>query len=253
MKGYVYATSHPKSRMICEAFAAGCGWPIVPPAPLRPGALFLYGALRGLMPTLKQAQNEKRDWLYCDNGYFRPGKNGYFRVTRDALQHDGSGDASPARWEWLGLEIKPWRKDGDHILICPPDEIYGQLWGLDHVKWLQDVLATLRSATDRRVVVRDRSKARSATEPFAKALQGAWALVTCSSNAAVEALLAGVPVFCTRPCAAYTMGRPNVAEIETPALPADRERWARVLAANQWTVLELRDGTCWRELQKCTV
>ena len=104
-------------------------------------------------------------------------------------------DASPARWERLGLEIKPWRKDGSHILICPPDEIYGQLWGLDPLKWLEDVLATLTSVTGRDRIIRDRSKAKSATEPFAAALKGAWALVTCTSNAAVEALLAGVPVF----------------------------------------------------------
>ena len=73
----------------------------------------MYGCLRGLKPTLDQAQAEGRTWYYADNGYFRPGKTGYFRVTRDALQHDGTGDASPERWERLGLEIKPWRKDGD--------------------------------------------------------------------------------------------------------------------------------------------
>lgn len=248
MKGCVYATEHPKSRMICEAFAKGSGWPIVPPAPLREGDVFMYGCLRGLKPTLDQARAEGRTWYYADNGYFRPGKAGYFRITRDALQHDGAGNALPERWERLGLEIKPWRKDGSHVLVCPPDEIYGQLWGLDHRKWLQDVLTTLYSSTNRKVVVRDRSKARSATEPFAAALRGAWALVTCASNAAVEALLAGVPVFCTRPCAAYKMGKADVAEIEDPAMLADRERWARVLAANQWSVAEMRDGTCWREL-----
>ena len=208
------------------------------------------GCLRGLKPTLEQAQAEKRTWLYADNGYFRPGKSGHFRITRNALQHDGTGNAPPERWERLGLEIKPWRKDGSHILVCPPDETYGQLWGLDHRKWLQDVRGVLERATDRQVVVRHRSKAGSATEPFAAALQGAWALVTCTSNAAVEALLAGVPVFCTRPCAAYMMGTPVLAEIEYPAMPDDRERWAWNLAAAQWTLLEMADGTCWRDLQK---
>ena len=70
---------------------------------------------------------------------------------------------------------------------------------------------------------------QSATEPFAAALRGAWALVTCASNAAVEALLAGVPVFCTRPCAAYRMGKADVAEIETqrcpPTASAGRACW----------------------------
>ena len=82
MRGHVYATSHPKSRMICEAFAKGSGWPIVPPAPLRDDAVFMYGCLRGLKPTLDHARAEGRTWYYADNGYFRPGKSGYFRITK---------------------------------------------------------------------------------------------------------------------------------------------------------------------------
>ena len=196
----------------------------------------MYGALRGLMPTLKQAQAEGRTWLYADNGYLRPGKSGHFRITRNALQHDGAGDASPDRLERLGLEIKPWRKDGSHVLVCPPDAIYGQLWGLDHAKWLQDVLATLRSATDRPVLVRDRSKAGSATEPFAAALRGAWALVTCASNAAVEAAAGWRASVLHMACAAYGMGacgcprsRPGAARA---TVSAGRACWRRT----QWTV-----------------
>jgi hypothetical protein len=64
----------------------------------------------------------------------------------------------------------------------------------------------------------------------------------------VDALLAGVPVFCTAPCAAQTMGHTDPALIETPLYPDDRERWARVLAANQWTLDEMRDGACWHDL-----
>jgi hypothetical protein len=248
VRGYIYCTGHGKNRLVSQAFSKGSGWPIVPPAPLRDGAVFMYGALRGLHPTLMQAQAEGRDWYYVDNGYFRPGRTGYFRVTKNALQHDGSGDAGPDRWVRLGLTIASWRKDGLHVLVCPPDATYGQLWGLDHVKWLQDVLIALESATDRLVVVRDRSKAGSVTEPFAAALQGSWALVTCTSNAAVEALLAGVPVFCTHACAAYRMGKVDVAEIETPVMPTDREQWAWNLAAAQWSLAEMVNGTCWREL-----
>jgi hypothetical protein len=248
MRGHVYCTGGGRNLALSRAFSKGNGWPIVPPVPLREGAVFMYGCLRGLKPTLDRARSKGRTWFYCDNGYFLPGRAGYFRITRDALQHDGSGNAGSERWSQLGLSIAPWRKDGSRVLVCPPDATYGQLWGLDHAKWLQDALGALRSATDRRVVVRDRSKARSVTEPFAAALRGCWALVTCTSNAAVEALLAGVPVFCTHPCGAYRMGKPDLADIETPTMP-DREQWAWNLAANQWTIAEMADGTCWRELQ----
>jgi hypothetical protein len=72
--------------------------------------------------------------------------------------------------------------------------------------------------------------------------------VCWTSNAAVDAVLAGVPVFCTSPCAAYRMGHADLSKIETPHFPPDREQWAWSLAANQWTLREMASGQCWREL-----
>ena len=70
------------------------------------------------------------------------------------------------------------------------------------------------------------------------------------TSAAVAAVIAGVPVFTLADCCATIMGRKSVAQIEDPLYPDDRERWLSVLAANQWSVDELRDGTCWRALQE---
>lgn len=214
----------------------------------------MYGCLRGLKPTLDQAIAEGRTWYYADNSYFRRAgrdvERGYFRVTRNALQHDGRGKADSSRWKALGLTIAPWRASGNHVLVCPPDAAYGALWGLDHRAWLRDALAQLRAATDRPIIVRDRSLAGSTAQPFVEALQDCWALVTHQSNAAVEALLAGVPVFVTGKSAAACMGKSDLSEIEEPAMPRDRRRWASVLAANQWTLSEMRSGTCWRDLQR---
>lgn len=44
-------------------------------------------------------------------------------------------------------------------------------------------------------------------------------MVTWTSNAAVDALLAGVPVFCTGDCAASVMGRSDPINIEYPYYP----------------------------------
>jgi hypothetical protein len=244
---HIYATNHSKNIRISEAFAKGCGGKIVPPAPLLPGDVFMYGALRGLMPTLLQAQAEGRTWYYADNCYLGP-RNLHFRVTRNARQHDGTGEASPERWERLGLELRPWRKSGKRILICPPGPDYGQLWGIDVKAWLRDQIAAIERATDRPYRIRERSLARSTDHPLSADLENCWALVTCTSNVAVDALLAGVPVFCTHPCAAYLMGTPDLTRIEDPVMPDDRLRWVQVLAANQWTLEEQRAGTCWREL-----
>ena len=88
----------------------------------------------------------------------------------------------------------------------------------------------------------------AAAAGFEAALAGAHALVTHSSSTTVKALIEGVPVFCTGPCAAGPMGLADLARIEAPHYPEDREAWLRVLAANQWTRQEMADGTCWKQM-----
>ena len=230
----------------------------------------MYGALRGLLPTLRQAQREGRTWYYGDNAYFRPGKDesSYFRVTRNALQHDGSGAPTPGaveRRESLGLSIKPWRKAGSHVVVCPPGRLFGATFGFSADDWLEKALETLRQHTDRElrvrlkvswndakpmnIVSRKGPPKSSVTLPLAEDLKGAWALVTHSSNSAVEALLDGIPVLCTHPCGASAMGSSDLSLIERPRVDGDRDAWAAVLAANQWRLSEMRSGLCWRDIQ----
>ena len=173
--------------------------------------------------------------------------HGYYRVTRNAMQHDGTGNASSERWNRLGLNIAPWQKGGRHILVCPPSQKFGELLGFNAAAWLQTTLNTLKRHTDREIRVR--AKKGNAT-PLDADLKDCHALVAHSSNAAVLALLAGVPVFCTAPCAAYRMGGADMSKIEMPVYPDDREQWAWNLADHQWTLEEMRHGLCWRMLQE---
>ena len=87
--------------------------------------------------------------------------------------------------------------------------------------WLRDTLAILKEHTDRPIRCRVKMSYKEAVArggvPLSEDLKGAWALVTHSSNAAVEALLAGVPTFCTDPCAAWRMGLSDLTQIETPS------------------------------------
>lgn len=227
--------------------AKGTGLPTrLPREGLAPGGVAMYGFLRGLLPLLRQAQAEERQWVYADRGYFGVTYNadhsGYFRVTRNAMQHDGRGEYSQDRWRRLRIQIQPWRDRGGHVLVCPPGDVFSEaIGGFKAKDWCVETVATLRQHTDREIRVRVKPKAEE-YRTLAQDLRGCHALVTYMSNAAVEALVAGVPVFCLGPCAAQSMGRTDVAEIESPAYPADRERWAAALAANQWTLAELAAG-----------
>lgn len=249
---FVYVTPHVHSETVCRAFAAGGRLPTCPPHRLMPGNVAVYGIMRGCSEIIAQAQNAGRRWLYIDRGYFRASRDkdygGFFRVTCDDYQHGGLGEYGEERWQRLNIRMSHWRKSGTHIVVCPPGRAFANYRGFCADKWLADVLAKLRASTDRPVRVREKPTDKNQKNiPLGFDLAHAWAVVAHSSNAAVEALLAGVPVFCTAPCAAYLMGRNDVTKIEAPDYP-EREGWARALAANQWTLDEMRDGTCWRDL-----
>ena len=231
-----------------EAFAAGCGGRVQVLGPLRPGPVAVWGSTALWQDVVIQAQAEGRDWYYGDHGYF--GRGRYFRITKNAYQHSGIGDPDYRRLAQFHLSIKRWRYSGSHVLVCPPDEVFAGLMGFKAKRWLRDTLSCLKKHTDRPIRVRSREFGDAGDRPLAVDLRDCFALVTYTSNAAVEAVLAGVPVICTGPCAAQTMGLSDPRKIESVVRPPGRVRWIAVLAANQWTLNEIHAGVAWASLSR---
>lgn len=243
---YAVPSEHSSPRF-AAAWAAGCGGAVEAGDTLRPGPIALFGSPRR-WDLIAQARAEGRTWYYADHAYF--GRGGYYRVTRDGFQQDGRDSLwprlAPERLEALGVEIAPWRESGDHVLVCPPDAAFARLFGFDAAAWTAHVTAALRALTPRPLRVRPRDQANLA--PLADDLADAWCLVTYVSNAAVEALSAGVPAIVTGPCAARPLAATDLRAVLDPPRPSGRRRWAEVLAANQWTLDEISAGAAWRAL-----
>lgn len=240
-----------KSRDILRAFAAGCGGRVVEGAPpaLEPGPAAFFGVV-GLEHLLHLACAESRPWYYGDNAFFDVARGRFYRFAHRELQISRPPKGEDhARFRALGLPIEPWRSSGGHVVVIEQSEHFMRVAGAP-TRWLDRVVADLRQHTDRPFRLRrwqsDKGKAAASLPAD---LKGAWALVTWSSAAAVTALLAGVPVFiASKQCAAAPMASGELAQIETPRLPEDREDWAAGLAARQWTLDELRAGLAWRAL-----
>jgi hypothetical protein len=234
------------SPQVARALATGTGGRVLEVPPLAPvGEPIAFFASPVMWPMLVEAQAKRIDFYYGDKGYFK--RDAYIRLTRNAYQHDGRGEASPDRFRRFDLPIRPWRTTGRHIVVCPNSPAYFRLFGLNADDWLQDVQDQLARTTDREVHIRWKSDVR--VRPLEADLVDAWAVVVFSSNAAVDALLAGVPVFVLAPfCAAARMGLSTLASIEVPFYPDDRESFAWNLAAHQWTLEEIARGEAWHAL-----
>lgn len=227
-----------RSRLVLDALAAG--W--------RGGDATAFYGVVGIEERFAAVGGGA--WLYGDNAYFDACRGKFFRFARNAFQVFEFQPPDHLRRAAQGLWVRPWQRDGRHIVVVEQSDHFLRISGAGQ-DWLQKTIKTLGTHTDRPLSVRPwtRDKAGAAAT-LAADLEGAWALVTHMSAAANEALLAGVPVFVTGPCAASPMASGSLAEIERPRYIDGREEWAAGLAGSHWTLDELRDGTAWQRLRE---
>lgn len=209
----------------------------------------VWGVLRQSDRILDQARRQSLYFFYVDHAYFDRGHGHSYRIARNAYEAGPVRVCPPDRLNALGLDIRPWRKGGREIIVCPPTEYFMKAHGC--ADWLESTLAGLSAVTDRPVVVRVKPRPGEAATSLPEALETAHALVTHSSNVAVETACLGTPVFVSPASAAAPVGRTDIAQIEAPVYP-DRTAWLAHLAYNQYSFEEIGDGRAWgmiRELE----
>lgn len=199
----------------------------------------------------------------------------HYRVGLGGFGDDGGlalAGHAPPRWQALSSQlgippVKPWRRDGRHILVVGQVPGDASLRGIDIHDWILRSCTELRGLTGRPIVVRLHPLARGAgmaelpgrlaplgvtladvNRPMAESLEDAWAVVTYSSGAAIDALLAGIPAIATSPASfAWEVTDHALASAVSPTLH-DREPWLERLAAAHWSEEELESGAVWTAL-----
>ena len=137
--------------------------------------------------------------------------------------------------------------------------------------WFEQQINEIRKHTDRPIVIRphprnptgfDISKWKNVTKvlpqrdyntvddtDFKEKLKQAWAVVNYSSNPAMQAVFAGIPVFVSEASLSYDVGNTRLSEINSPVMP-DRTQWANKLAYTEWTTEEIKQGLPWERIKK---
>lgn len=227
-----------------------------------------YAVFYGLSSGLHKIFNDyKRHGtaIYIDLGYWhrriRTRYDGYHKIIVNSrhptdyfqrLTHDSK------RFKELHIKIVPWRKKDGPILLAGMSAKAAIAEDLPPFAWEKEALRRLLKLTDRPVIYRPKPNCiQSRPLPGAGynkkgdlqiALQNCHAVVTRHSNTAVDAVLAGVPVFCMKG-AASVMGHQDLSLIETPFYPDNRKQWASDLAWCQFTTAEIASGLPWRHLK----
>tara|TARA_B100000212_G_C27348861_1_gene522670 strand:- start:452 stop:1366 length:915 start_codon:yes stop_codon:yes gene_type:complete len=196
--------------------------------------------------------------------YLRYSFDGVFRKTGFYFDKD----VNPKRWQSiktnLGLQEKPYRTSGDHILICLQRNGGWSMKNYDVMQFCHDTISRLRQYTDRPIVVRGHPGDKKSqfyiklnlpnvriSQPgttIQQDLANAWATVIYNSSPGVASLIEGVPVFQMDADPDYSMysevANFFLENIENPTLH-DRQDWLEKISMSHWNFAELKSGEAW--------
>lgn len=211
----------------------------------------IIGCSSYLRDLVNEWRTKGRRFIYWDRGYYfrvfatwlpRGENGGMYRWHLNSFQQQEVRDCPDDRLKALRPPVRDWNVKGRHIVVAQPTPSYAKFHGIEG--WTDRTLDALSLLTDRQIVIRGKESKR----PLSADLQGAHCLVAHGSNAAVESVIMGCPVFVDPSSAASLIGRTDLKDIESPVYP-DREAWLRALSYSQFNETELVDGTLWRLLE----
>ncbi len=212
-------------------------------------------------------------FLYADptntKTYLRYSFDGVFPTTGFYFDQD----IDSTRWskisQDLNISLKPWRAQGNHILICLQRHGGWSMGGVSVQTWLDQTIAQIRQHSRKRpIIVRTHPGDKkiksilkinhknvhvSVNERLIDDLRHAWATVVYNSSPSVASLIEGVPAFITDPVPqhsqTYGVANTDLSLLENPEMP-DRQSWIERIAMCHWNFNELRSGEAWQFFKK---
>lgn len=211
-------------------------------------------------------------FLYKDPGntktYLRFSFDGIFPTTGEYF------DSVVDKGHWqeiksnIGFDLKPWRTDGNHILICLQRNGGWSMQGLDVMDWCVKTILEIKKYSNRPIIVRAHPGDKNAKNylklnvPDVKIstnqnilddFKTAWATITYNSSPGVASAIEGIPVFVTDPFPENSQSlkvcNTSLKDIENPIMP-ERQDWIERIAMSHWSFKDLESGKAWSHIKK---
>lgn len=221
----------------------------------------MFGVLRGTHLVYRWAEKNKIDFYYMDRPYWGETRNApyYVKVVKNNHLKNWYEERPSDRFEKsFPWPIKPWKKDGRNIVVCPPSNAMQEFFGVHD--WLDNTLRTLKANTDRPILVKNKGynpiigndinggyivTGKDNTPPSPPIdWDDAYAIVTYNSNISLEATTRGIPCFTDTHNACAPISETDFSKIETPKY-TEREPLYYSMAYGQFTADELKNGYAW--------
>lgn len=188
---------------------------------------------------------------------WKVGLNG---ITKDA--YFGNATRSSNRAKRFGLELKPWRTEGEYILICGQHDKSLQWAGMPPMsQWVQKTITEIQQYTNRPIIFRphprcplphiehefknvlrqDPRKLTGTYDDFDMKFDNIWATVSWSSNPGIHSIINGVPAFVGPSSLAWNVANASLEDIENPHMGA-RQEWLEEYAHTEHTIDEIAQG-----------
>ena len=170
-------------------------------------------------------------------------------------------EADSKRLANLHLDLKPWKQTGKRVIVCGQVPWDSSVQHISFSTFIDGTIRQLSEYTDHEIVFRPHPQHPQSIDVshlpcvvsdknlLAEDLEDAFAVITFNSNSAVDAAIAGIPVFAfDEGSMAWPIANSDLRKINQPEMP-DRTAWLQQIAYAQWNFEEMSAGIPWRHLR----
>jgi len=228
---------------------------------------------------IDQLRLQKTPQVFVDSNilnYARPEHQWHRYSLNSVYPNDGVyffDKLDDSKWltfgRWHGVDLKPWRTEGNHILILCQRPKGWNMMGNDQDQWLDKMISKIRKHSQRPIVVRmhpgdgtrfkqiekiqkryGKAVSISEKENIRDELVNCWCAVGFNSTPNVVSVILGVPVYLEDPRHSWAadIAFTDLSLIENPPTP-DRTQWVKRIANIHWSNDEVVQGKLWRAIK----
>lgn len=214
-------------------------------------------------------------------------ENHYFRICLNSVYHSKCCyldlNIDKNRWNKISnecnIKVKPWRKNGKHILVIMNSTNLYSMENYDLYEWINNKIKIIRnSGCYRKILIRpkdinfsnikkEKNKiilkdniiydefdnidiTSTKKNELEKDLENAWASILFSTTASVISIIKGIPVFCgSKNTIGYEICNTNFSNIENPVMP-NRKNFLNKFAHQIWSIKEIKEGIVWKKYEE---